>query len=323
VVGRKLSYYTALMRFMTNRTSKREEGHRQERSDNVSWYLRSICKEPLLSAAEEIELGNYIQRMNRLLDVNKNEYTDDEKKMIRLGESAKNKMMKANLRLVVSIAKKYQGKGLELLDLVQEGSLGLERAVEKFDPTRGYKFSTYAFWWIRQSMTRAIAMQSRTIRLPLHLSERLLTIKKVSQALSQKIGEAPSRVEIADQLNVTVEEIESIISQTLSVCSLDEATNASDGKTSLVDLIADHRDAEPLEKLEELLYNNRIDKWLMHLTGQERSVIIYRFGLHNESPCTLSEIGKMMGISRERVRQIELKGIRKLRALARRVDLRY
>jgi RNA polymerase primary sigma factor len=323
VVGVKRSYHTALENFMTSSSSKREEGNRQERSDNMSWYLRSICREPLLSAAEEIELGNYIQRMNKLLEITKEEYTDDEKMIVRLGESAKNKMMKANLRLVVSIAKKYQGKGLELLDLVQEGSLGLERAVEKFDPTRGYKFSTYAFWWIRQSMIRAIAMQSRTIRLPLHLSERLFTIKKVSQALSQKIGAAPSRLEIADHMNVKVEEIESLISQTLSVCSLDEATNASDGKTSLVDLIADHRDAEPLEKLEELLYNDKIDKWLMHLSEQERSVIILRFGLKNESPCTLSEIGKMMGISRERVRQIELKGIRKLRALAGKVNLRY
>ena len=143
-------------------------------NDPISWYLSNIGRVPLLTPAEEIELGNQVQKMMVLtedgqLNETTKEFTPQEKRIIKIGRRAKERMMKANLRLVVSVAKKYQGKGLELLDLVQEGSLGLERAVEKFDPTRGYKFSTYAFWWIRQSMTRAIACQSRTIRLPVHL----------------------------------------------------------------------------------------------------------------------------------------------------------
>ncbi|MFZ9946830.1 MAG: sigma-70 family RNA polymerase sigma factor, partial [Vulcanococcus sp.] len=160
---------------------------RRRGSDPISWYLSTIGRVPLLTPAEEIELGNQVQAMMRLTEEEpESGYTDQQKKTIRVGRRSKERMMKANLRLVVSVAKKYQGKGLELLDLIQEGSLGLERAVEKFDPTRGYKFSTYAFWWIRQSMTRAIACQSRTIRLPVHLSERLTAIRKVSLDLAHK-----------------------------------------------------------------------------------------------------------------------------------------
>lgn len=293
------------------------------RSDTISWFLRSICREPLLTPAEEIELGNKIQRMNKLLEVNDRPLSEEEKVIVRIGEDAKNRMIKANLRLVVSIAKKYQGKGLELLDLVQEGSLGLERAVEKFDPTRGYKFSTYAFWWIRQSMTRAIAIQSRSIRLPLHLSERLAAVKRISQTLSHKTGGIPSRLEIAKEMNITLDELDSILRQSLSVCSLDEPTQASEGKTSLVDLIADQKNIEPLDRLEQGLYKEQLGKWLMQLSEQEKAVIALRFGLEEQQPCTLSEIGKMMGISRERVRQIELKGLRKLRALTRKFQIRY
>ena len=165
------------------------ESQRRRSSDPISWYLATIGRIPLLTPAEEIELGNQVQQMMALTEdgtiaVDSEQFSSKDRRMIRIGRRAKQRMMKANLRLVVSVAKKYQGKGLELLDLIQEGSLGLERAVEKFDPTRGYKFSTYAFWWIRQSMTRAIACQSRTIRLPVHLSERLTTIRKVSLDLA-------------------------------------------------------------------------------------------------------------------------------------------
>ena len=179
----------------------------------MTWYLASIGREPLLTPAEEIELGNQVQAMMQLLEEKNEDPTPHERKIIKIGRRSKERMMKANLRLVVSVAKKYQGKGLELLDLIQEGSLGLERAVEKFDPTRGYKFSTYAFWWIRQSMTRAIACQSRTIRLPVHLSERLTTIRRVSLDLAHKLGAMPSRQEIAEAIDMPIEELDSLLRQ--------------------------------------------------------------------------------------------------------------
>jgi RNA polymerase primary sigma factor len=289
--------------------------------DTVSWFLRSISREPLLTAAEEIELGNQIQRMNKILENSEVGPTEEQTKSIRTGEIAKQRMIRANLRLVVSIAKKYQGKGVELLDLVQEGSLGLERAVEKFDPTRGYKFSTYAFWWIRQSMTRAIAIQSRSIRLPLHLNDRLSLVKKTTQILSHRNGTVPSRIEIAKEMNLSLDELDSILSQSLTISSLDEPTQASDGKTCLIDLIADPKGGEALDRLEEGLYKEHLGKWLMQLTEQEKAVIKLRFGLDDEMACTLSEIGKVMGVSRERVRQIELKALRKLRALTRKFQI--
>ena len=188
---------------MVSSAQKTADSQKRRNSDPISWYLSTIGRIPLLTPAEEIELGNQVQAMMHLtedclLSNEQKEFTSRERRLIRIGRRAKERMMKANIRLVVSVAKKYQGKGLELLDLVQEGSLGLERAVEKFDPTRGYKFSTYAFWWIRQSMTRAIACQSRTIRLPVHLSERLTTIRKVSLDLAHKLGAMPSRAEIAE-----------------------------------------------------------------------------------------------------------------------------
>ena len=202
------------------------ESYRRRSKDSISWYLSEIGRRPLLTPDEEIELGNQVQKMMILtedgqLNEKINDFTTQQKRTIKIGRRAKERMMKANLRLVVSVAKKYQGKGLELLDLVQEGSLGLERAVEKFDPTRGYKFSTYAFWWIRQSMTRAIDCQSRTIRLPVHLSERLASIRKVSRDLAHKLGAMPSRIEIAEAMEIDVEELDSVLRQALSTSSLD------------------------------------------------------------------------------------------------------
>lgn len=301
---------------ITSLNENREE--KSKSNDSVTWFLRTISREPLLTPAEEIELGNHIQKMVKLKEIGQDEFNPEQLRILRLGKRSKHRMMKANLRLVVSVAKKYQGKGLELQDLIQEGSLGLERAVEKFDPTRGYKFSTYAFWWIRQSMTRAIATQSRTIRLPTHLSERLIAIKRVTQDLTHKLGATPTRYEIAKDMGMPIEELDSILRQSLSTSSLDEHITAAEGTSVLGEVIADIKHSEPLEELEMLLYKEQLAQFLNQLNEQEKGVIVLRFGLKDSNRLTLTEIGKAMSLSRERVRQIELKALRKLRGLTKR-----
>jgi len=303
---------------MTSSPTRVSESSRRRSSDPITWYLATIGREPLLTPAEEIELGNQVQTMMRLTEEGERELSDQEKKLLRVGKRSKQRMMKANLRLVVSVAKKYQGKGLELLDLIQEGSLGLERAVEKFDPTRGYKFSTYAFWWIRQSMTRAIACQSRTIRLPVHLSERLTAIRKVSLDLAHKLGAMPSRQEIAEAMAMPIEELDGLLRQSLTTSSLDAPVNGDEGRSFLGDLIADSSEEEPLDRVERGIHQEQLGLWLSHLSDQERQVLQLRFGLEGEERHTLAEIGRQLDVSRERVRQVELKALRKLRNLTRR-----
>ncbi|MCT0218001.1 sigma-70 family RNA polymerase sigma factor [Synechococcus sp. CS-1329] len=293
---------------------------RRRGSDPISWYLSTIGRVPLLTPAEEIELGNQVQAMMQLLELG----VDDppgvrQKQLLRVGRRAKQRMMKANLRLVVSVAKKYQGRGLELLDLIQEGSLGLERAVEKFDPTRGYKFSTYAFWWIRQSMTRAIACQSRTIRLPVHLSERLSAVRRVSLELAHKLGAMPSRSEISEAMAIPIEELDGLLRQSLTTSSLDAPVNGEEGRSFLGDLIADTSHEEPLDQVERSMHHEQLKRWLSYLTEQERQVLDLYFGLDGHERHTLAEIGRLLDVSRERVRQVELKALRKLRGLTNRL----
>ena len=309
---------------MVSTAQKPTDSQRRRSSDPVSWYLATIGRIPLLTPAEEIELGNQVQAMMTLTEDGSKTFEDHEltgkqRRMLRIGRRAKERMMKANLRLVVSVAKKYQGKGLELLDLIQEGSLGLERAVEKFDPTRGYKFSTYAFWWIRQSMTRAIACQSRTIRLPVHLSERLTTIRKVSLDLAHKLGAMPNRVEIAEAMDIPLDELDSLLRQALTTSSLDAPVNGEEGRSFLGDLIADSSLDEPLDIVEQRIHHEQLGRWLSHLSEQEQHVLKLRFGLEGNERHTLAEIGRLMDVSRERVRQVELKAFRKLRNLTRRL----
>jgi RNA polymerase primary sigma factor len=261
--------------------------------DSLRLYLRAIGRVHLLTAEQEIQLARRIERGDML---------------------AKQQMIEANLRLVVSIAKSYLGRGLTFLDLIQEGSMGLIRAVEKFDYRRGYKFSTYATWWIRQAVTRAIADKGRTIRIPVHMVEKLNKVVHVERQLVQQLGREPTPAEIAAELETTVREVRDVMRMAQQPVSLEKPIGEEDD-SELGDFVEDQTAESPFELAAEHLRRENLRRALAALPEREREVIEMRFGLSGERPCTLEEVGRAFNVTRERIRQIENHTLKKLEAL--------
>ncbi len=287
----------------------------RQSTDSIGYYLSTIGRVPLLTAAEEIELAHHVQNMKKILQAPEIERSLKDKQQIKMGKKARDRMMAANLRLVVSVAKKYQNQGLELLDLVQEGAIGLERAVDKFDPAMGYKFSTYAYWWIRQGMTRAIDNSARTIRLPIHISEKLSKMRRVSRELSHKLGRQPNRMELSSAMGIEQKDLEDLVSQSAPCASLDAHARGEEDRSTLGELIPDPNCEEPMEGMDRTIQKEHLGGWLSQLNEREQKIMRLRFGLDGEEPLTLAEIGRQINVSRERVRQLEAKAILKLRVM--------
>jgi RNA polymerase primary sigma factor len=309
---------------LTGSTAALEEP--PETDDSVRMYLREIGRVSLLNAKQEVTLAQSIERGRMALELLADPDLPRPQRLelrgvAATGEGARCHMIEANLRLVVSVAKKYIGRGLSLLDLIEEGNLGLMKAVEKFDYERGFKFSTYATWWIRQAISRAIADQSRTIRLPVHIVEKVSKLKSVIPRLEQTLGRAPTAEEIAEAMDLAPERVRELLVACRGTVSL-EAPVGEDGDAVLGDLVPDVHAIEPAEFAAKQLLKKEVGSLLAELSARERRILELRYGLGSQEPRTLQEIGQEVGLTRERVRQIEGEALDKLRELGRSARLR-
>ena len=264
----------------------------QGQVDATRLYLSEIGFSPLLSADEEVTLGRAIQQGDA---------------------AARKRMIESNLRLVVKISRRYLNRGLPLLDLIEEGNLGLIRAVEKFDPERGFRFSTYATWWIRQTIERAIMNQTRTIRLPIHVIKEINIYLRAARHLSHSLDHEPSPEEIAAELDKPIDEVKRMLGLNERTASVDEPIGRGEGERSLLDSIADESLVDPTQLLQDDDVRVHLQEWLEQLTEKQKSVVEQRFGLDGRDPATLEEVGRRIGVTRERVRQIQIEALRRLR----------
>ncbi|WP_200907193.1 RNA polymerase sigma factor RpoD [Ardenticatena maritima] len=296
--------------------------------DTVGLYLLESCQHPLLTAEQEVELAQRMER-GKAAEARlraEGEVLDDATRreleaLVQDGREARRRLIESNYRLVISIAKRYEGRGVPLLDLIQEGNIGLMRAVEKFDYHLGYKFSTYATWWIRQAITRAIADQSRTIRVPVHMTERISEMKRVERQLSQELGREPTVEELASALNTTPEKVQQMIRVAQHPMSL-ETPVGDDGETNLSDFIEDDSSPSPLDHTSQHLLREELERVFASLHPREAQILRLRYGLKGGKGMTLEQVGQKYGLTRERIRQIEVEALRKLRHPSRSRRLR-
>ena len=291
VMGKPSSETVGDRMVIPDKTHKLADNLSSSDLDPTRLYLNEIGFSPLLTAEEEVFFARKVQQGDA---------------------AAKNRMIESNLRLVVKIARRYLNRGLALLDLIEEGNLGLIRAVEKFDPERGFRFSTYATWWIRQTIERGIMNQTRTIRLPIHVVKELNTYLRAHYKLAQTLDREPTAEDVAEFLDCPVEDVEKMLSLNERVISMSSPVSG-DSDRSLLDNIPDEHKCDPAIKLQDDDIQMHLDTWLKTLNEKQRAVVEYRFGLHGHDVSTLEEVGKLIGVTRERVRQIQLEALKRLR----------